>query len=93
MIFWKKKKKEFNKIWVMVRLSEAGNDLNVDHRKISIMYGNNEIETYDYSEELLNQLKEKYPVIFNLKSDFEERPFDILISNRFELGRLGLWEE
>ena len=92
MIF-RKKKPMFNKTWIMVKLSDFGELLNVDHRKIVIMRGNIKTQEMDYSDELLRQLSEKYPVIFNISSSFDERPYDIIVSNRFELGRLGISEE
>jgi len=85
-----KRKREFRDTWVLVKLSEYGELLNVDHKKIVIMYGDVPLKELPYSDERLEQLREKYPVVVSLESSFERPPYNILIMNRFEFGRLGL---
>jgi len=84
------KKRDFKDTWVLVKLSEYGELLNVDHKKIVIMYGNVPLKELPYSDERLEQLREKYPIVVSLESSFERPPYNILIMNRFEFERLGL---
>jgi len=84
-----KKKRRFKDTWILVKLSEYGELLNVDHKKIVIMYGDTPIKELPYCDERLEQLKEKYPVVISLESGFERPPYNILIMNRFEFSRLG----